>query len=143
MSVFIDKMLFTKKTINRISLCFFLTTTVYFCIKNSLISDARTINNKQTFIEADFVKSSQNSFYASGNVIMRRLTMLVNADEIEAIKKAKVAQKETEDAVTNSNFNRETVSGDKDHAKYRFFVRNWAKIRTDDDNLIFEICLLE
>ena len=130
-------MLFTEKTINRISLCFFLTTTVYFCIKNSLISDARTIKNKQTFIEADFVKSSQNSFYASGNVIMRRLTMLVNADEIEAIKKAKVAQKETEDTVTNSNFNHETVSVDKDHAKYRFFVRNWAKIRTDDDNLIF------
>ena len=127
-----------KKTMKCISFCFFLTgILLYHCLFGNVISFATAVNNKQTFVEADFVKTSQNSFYASGNVIMRRLTMLVNADEIEAIKELKVTQKETENIVNNSNLNTDKNNNNSNKEKYRFFIRNWAKIRTDDDNLIF------
>ena len=126
-----------KKTTKCISFCFCLTAILlyYFLFRNT-ISFASAVNNKQTFIEADFVKTSQNSFYASGNVIMRRLTMLVNADEVEAIKELKATQKETENIVNNSNLNPDK-NNNSNNEKYRFFANNWAKIRTDDDNLIF------
>ena len=107
-----------------------------FCTRLNAFS-ADVVEN-QTFLEADYLKKSDDNFFASGHVILKRISMLINTDELKGIKNVKVAQKEMELQHKLNEIDKASRE-DKNHNddKYKFYAKNWVKMRTDDDNIIF------
>ncbi len=95
---------------------------------------ADQVGNKQTFIEADFVKMGENnSFFANGHAIVRRQNLLMNAGDVKAIKQvAEAKQKQEKSSKMVAVKDKET-----DEEKYVFYANDWVKMRTEDDNIIY------
>ncbi len=104
---------FKKNSFKKI-VSFYLLIFVFF-INQFYILKADEKQENQTFLEADYVKKNENNFFANGHVILRRPTMLFNADEIFIDKKKTKTNKEN----------------------YKFYIKNWVKLRTDSDNILF------
>ena len=95
---------------------------------------AETVKNKQTFIEADFVKMGENnSFFANGHAIVRRQNLLMNAGEVKAIKQAKDTRQQQDE--NSDHFQSKDKKNEEE--KYIFYANDWVKIRTEDDNIIY------
>ena len=81
---------------------------------------ANAIKDKEdrTLLEADYIKKNDNIFFANGHVILKNNKTLINADEVVVNKKK------------NNNENHE------------FHFKNWVKIRTDSNNILFAKSML-
>ena len=127
---------FVKK--NVILQCIVFILLCFFSFFEQNISFAEVLQENQTFLEADYLKRSNDNFFANGHVILKRLTMLINTDELEGIKEIKAKQKEME---LNDKLKKiDEIDGkvnDNQNEKYKFYAKNWVKIRTDDDNIVF------
>ena len=102
---------------------------------NFALADKNTDNNK-TFIEANYFSKNGDNFFANGNVILKRPEVLINADEVEAI--CDIIQNQR-DINTLSKINEVNYAGNKitEKEKYKFYAKNWVKMRTLDDDILF------
>ena len=112
---------------------------VYLICSNFYFVKADEINKNQTFIEADYLKKNDDMFLVNGNVILKRSKILINADEIKGVKDKKNNiisnnDKKTKQRSKNSKNIKEKKDNDD---KYKIYVKNWVKLRTHDDNIIF------
>ncbi len=117
------------------------------CVIEDVAAD--DIKDKETFVEADYIKSGENRFYAKGHVIVRKTDALINADEVKAIKLTSTPRSDSKNKQYNKHGNVASCSNIDDNKdddsrnkhgsseKYIFNVNNWVRVRTKNDDIIY------
>ena len=107
-----------------------------FNIYTDNILFADQTQKEEMFVEADFFQKNGENFLASGHVIVKHPNAIVNADELEReYSLANIKRNiDTSNAINDINKASEKITKQK---KYKFYARNWVKIRTLSDDILF------